>query len=171
MAFSEALAYHNLVNPLQVEDLRYTTILVYMIMTTLAGGLLLLLVTDVICGVCNENTIERRIASEVEMIRTLQEIQRSSLQNVCYSLLFDFNATIELNLNQTFTISSNVSLQGSNTTVKCNTFSHNYNHTGIISVNNVKHFSITGVSFITCPSTLVRFENVSDTTIMECHFV
>ena len=140
-------------------------------MTTLTGSLLLLLsVTDVICEICNENIIERMIASEVEMIGALQEIQRSSLQNVCYSLLFDFDATIELNLNQTFTISSNVSLQGSNTTIKCNNFS-SYNHTGIISVNNVKHFSITGISFSKCPSTFVRFENVSDTTIMESHFV
>ena len=141
-----------------------------MIMTTLTGSLLLLLLTEVICEVCNvDNIIERIISSEAEMISTLQEIQRSSLQNVCYSLLFDSNATIELNLNQTFTISSNVSLQGSNTTIMCNISS--YNHAGIINVNNVKHFSITGISFITCPSTFVRFENVSDTTIAECHFV
>ena len=138
-------------------------------MTTLTGSLLLLLVTEVICEVCNENIIERKVASEVEMIRALQEIQTNPLQNVWYSVLFEFNTTIELNLNQTFIISSNVSLQGSDTTIKCNISS--YNHSGIVNIKNVEHFSITGITFISCPSTFVRFENVSDTTIMECRFM
>ena len=138
-------------------------------MTTLTGTLLLLLVSEVVCEACNENTIERTISSEVEMIRALEEIQRSSLEDVCYSLLFNVNTTIELNLNQAFTISSDVSLQGSNTSIKCNNSSYDY--AGIINVNNVEHFSIAGISFISCPSTFIRFENVSNTTIVECHFM
>lgn len=138
-------------------------------MTTFVGTLLLLLATEVVCEVCNENVIERTIASDSELIEALQEIQTSSLQNVCYSLLFNFNTIIELNVNQAFSISSNVSLQGSNTTIKCN-ISASYNYSGIINVNNVENFSITGVSFIACPSTFVRFENVSNITILECSF-
>lgn len=136
-------------------------------MTALVG-LLLLLATEVICEVCYENVIERKIASDLEFIMALQEIQRSSQQNVCYSLLFDFNSTIELNLNQSFSVSSNVSFQGNNTTIKCNISPYNY--TGIINVNNVESFSITGIAFTTCPSTFIRFENVSDIAILGCSF-
>jgi len=138
-------------------------------MTVLAGILLLLISTEVIGEVCIDNIIKRKIISDLEFIETLQEIQRSSLQNVCYSLLFDFNAIIELSLNQTFTVSSNVSLQGNNTTVKCNR-PFPYNYSGIINVNNVENFVITGLSFIGCPSTFIRFENVSNITILGSNF-
>ena len=148
----------------------YVTVLTIIdkIMTALVGTLLLLLAT-IVCEVCNENIVERKIASGLELIETLQEIQNSSLQNIYYSLLFDFNTTIELNIHQTFSISSNVSLQGSNTTIKCNV-SASYKYAGIINVNNVENFTIIGISFIACPSTFVRFENISDITILECSF-
>ena len=144
---------------------------IIMIKIGLAKSLLLLLATEVICEVCNENVIKMKIVSDLELIQALQEIQGSLLQNVCYSLLFDFNATIELDLNQTFTIASNVSLQGSSTTIKCN-ISPSYNdyYAGIINVSNAENFVINGVSFTTCPSTFIRFENVSSITILECSF-
>ena len=138
-------------------------------MTTLVGALLLLLTTEVMCEVCDENVINRRITSDYELIEALQEMQTSSLQNTCYSLLFDADAIMELTLNETFAISTNALLQGNNTTIKCN-ISASYNYAGIISVNNVEKFSITGMSFIACPSTFVRFENVSDITILQSSF-
>ena len=138
-------------------------------MTTFVGALLLLLATEVICEVCDENVINRRITSDFELTEALQEMQTSSLQNTCYSLLFDADAVMELTLNQTFTISTNALLQGSNTTIKCN-ISASYNYAGIINVNNVEKFSITGMSFTTCPSTFVRFENVSDIAILQSSF-
>lgn len=136
-------------------------------MATLVGGLLLILA--LICEACNENTIERKIVSDSELIETLQEIEGSLLQNVCYSLLFSPDAIIELNLNQTFSISSNVSLQGHNTTIKC-TISSSYDYSGIISVNNAEKFDISDISFIACPSTFIRFENVSNITILRSEF-
>lgn len=142
---------------------------VHTAMTTFVGALLLLLATEVICEVCDENVINRRITSDFELTEALQEMQTSSLQNTCYSLLFDADAVMELTLNQTFTISTNALLQGSNTTIKCN-ISASYNYAGIINVNNVEKFSITGMSFTTCPSTFVRFENVSDIAILQSSF-
>lgn len=141
-------------------------------MTTLkliAGSVLVLIATEVICEVCNEKIIERKIASDSEFIKVLKEIQKSSLQNVCYSVLFHFNAVIELNLDQSFNIPSDVLLQGNNTTIKCN-ISPPYNHAGIINVNNVENFIINGISFANCPSTFIRFENVSSISIFECSF-
>ena len=144
---------------------------IIMIKVGLAKGLLLLLATAVVCEVCNENIIKVKIASDLELIQALQEIQGSLLQNVCYSLLFDFNATIELDLNQTFTIASSVSLQGSSTTIKCNISpSYNNYYAGIINVNNTESFVINGVSFTTCPSTFIRFENVSSISVLDCSF-
>ena len=143
---------------------------VYAAMTTLVGALLILLTTEVICEVCDENVIKRRITSDFELIEVLQEMQMSSLQNVCYSLLFDANAIVELTFNQTFTISTNASLQGNNTTIKCNISASSYSYAGIISVNNVEKFRISGMAFMACPSTFVRFENVSDITILQSSF-
>jgi len=144
-------------------------VILYVDMTVLVGILLLLLSAEVISDVCNGNIIKRKIISDSKLIETLQEIQISPVQNVCYSLLFNFNTVIVLNLNQTFTISSNVSLQGSNTTLKCN-MSSSFNYSGIINVNNVENFVINGLSFIACPSTFIRFENVSNIKILECNF-
>ena len=133
--------------------------------------LLMLLASNrsVLCQPC-DNIVERNVDSSSEFTNTLLEVQRSPIDNnSCYLVLFD-SGTLELSLSstQTFNISSNMILEGRGTTVKCIFSSFNYR--GIISVNNVQYFGIRSISFVSCPTTFVLFENISSVEINASSF-
>jgi len=131
---------------------------------------LLVLITSsrsVLCEPC-DNIVVRNVDSSSEVINTLLEVQGSPLDNnSCYLVLFN-SGTMELFLNQTFNISSNVILEGRNTIVRCNFNSYNYK--GIISVNNAQYFGIRSIAFVSCPATFFRFENISSVAINTSSF-
>ncbi|XP_065899095.1 uncharacterized protein [Dysidea avara] len=141
------------------------------IMTSHLLVLLMLLASNrsVLCQPC-DNIVERNVDSSSEFTNTLLEVQRSPIDNnSCYLVLFD-SGTLELSLSstQTFNISSNMILEGRGTTVKCIFSSFNYR--GIISVNNVQYFGIRSISFVSCPTTFVLFENISSVEINASSF-
>ena len=144
-------------------------------MTSYLLVLLTLITTNrsALCELC-DNIVERNVDSSLKFINTLLEVQGSPLDNnSCYLVLFN-SGTLELSLSQTFNVSSNVILEGKNTTVKCDFSSFNYQ--GIISVNNVQYFGIRSISLVSCPATFIRLENVSSVVISAssfryvCHF-
>ena len=132
--------------------------------------LLILLATnsDTHCQPCDDY-VERNVGSSLEFTSMFLEVQHSPLvsQTSCYYILLS-SGTLDLSLSQTFNVSSNVVLEGRDTVVKCNFTS--FDHQGIISVSNVQYFGIRSVTVTSCPTTFVRFENVSSVAISASSF-